>query len=427
MKTRFYNANIYTALTEDSLVTGELHVDGNVITHVGPVTPQMQAGADAPCFDREIDCHGNLLLPGFKNAHTHTAMTFLRSKADDLPLHNWLYDCVFPKERQLMGDDVLWLTKLGILEYLSGGTTAMFDMYMFREQIAQAAVEMGFRTVILDAANDFGGTPEEEIAESERFGKLHPLISYQFGLHAEYTCQRTLLEAFSEMVQSVKCPMYSHMNETKSEVEECEARYGMRPFELFESLGLFDYGGGGFHCVHVSERELDIMQRRGLYAVTCPASNLKLASGVAPLTAFLARGIPVAIGTDGPASNNCLDFFREMFLVTGLQKLYHGADAMDACKVLQMACGTGARAMGLLDCDSLSVGKQADVVLLDLHMPNMQPQNNLVKNVVYSGSKQNVALTMIAGRVLYENGAYCIGDDPERIYAEANRIIRRMQ
>lgn len=406
------------------LTSGEVWVDGSTIVFVGP-----EGGADAPkmAFDREIDCRGNLLLPGFKNGHTHTAMTFLRTLADDLPLDSWLNDCVFPKERLLRDDDVLWLTKLGILEYLSGGITAMFDMYMFRDLVAQAAIETGFRTVIMNAANKFGGTPEEEIAEAAHFGNMDPLITYQFGLHAEYTCSMDLLKDFSEMLKTEKRPMYSHMNETANEVEGCVERYGMRPFELFESLGLFDYGGGGFHCVHVSESEMEIMQRRGLYVVTCPGSNMKLASGVAPLVEFASRGIPVGIGTDGPASNNCLDMFREMFLATGLQKLRHGADAMDATQVIKMACSTGAHAMGLPNCDGLAVGKQADIVMLDLHMPNMQPENNTLKNVVYSGSKQNVALTMIAGRVLYEKGAYCISDDPERIYFEANRIIRRMQ
>ncbi|MPM13073.1 5-methylthioadenosine/S-adenosylhomocysteine deaminase [bioreactor metagenome] len=164
-----------------------------------------------------------------------------------------------------------------------------------------------------------------------------------------------------------------------------------------------------------------------MIVVSCPGSNTKLASGVAPITEYLSRGIPVALGTDGPASNNCLDFFREMFLVTGLQKLRCGAEAVDAMEVLNMACRNGAYACGFPDCDCLAVGKQADLILIDLHQPNMQPLNNIEKNVVYSGTKQNVVLTMIAGSVLYERGEFHIGDDPERIYAEANRIIRRMQ
>ena len=228
-------------------------------------------------------------------------------------------------------------------------------------------------------------------------------------------------------MKSQKVPVYSHMNETEQEVAECVERHGMRPFELFESLGLFNYGGGGFHCVHVNQDEMEIMARRGLYAVSCPASNLKLASGVAPITTLMERGIPVAIGTDGPASNNCLDMFREMFLITGLQKLSQGAEAMDGRKVLKMACSTGALAMGLTDCDALAPGKQADIVMLDMHQPNMQPINNVLKNVVYSGSKQNVMMTMIAGRVCYEKGEFSTAGDIERIYYEANRIIRGME
>ncbi|MPM94768.1 5-methylthioadenosine/S-adenosylhomocysteine deaminase [bioreactor metagenome] len=171
---------------------------------------------------------------------------------------------------------------------------------------------------------------------------------------------------------------------------------------------------------------MEIMRARGMMAITCPGSNTKLASGVAPIYEYLQRGIPVAIGTDGPASNNCLDFFREMFLTTGLQKLRHGAEAVDAMDVLAMACRNGAYACGFDDCDSLSIGKQADMILIDLQQPNMQPLNNIEKNIVYSGSKQNVALVMIAGKILYQKGEFFIGDDPKRIYAAANRIIRRM-
>ncbi|MDO4572899.1 MAG: amidohydrolase, partial [Clostridia bacterium] len=377
-------------------------------------------------FDRVIDCRGGLLLPGFKNAHTHSAMTFLRSLADDLPLQDWLTTQVFPKEAQLTPEDVYLLTKLAFLEYLTSGITACFDMYYFREAIARAAVDTGFRTVLVGCANDYGGTAAETEAEYRRFSALHPLVSYRLGIHAEYTCSLPLLKDFAALVQTLKAPFYTHMNETAREVEDCLRRHGRRPFELLDSLGLFDFGGGGYHCVHLSDSEMEIMRARGLYAVTCPGSNMKLASGVAPLEELRARGVPVAIGTDGPASNNALDMFREMFLATGLQKLRHGACAMPAAEVLQMACHTGAAAMGLPDCDSLLPGKQADLCLIDLRQPNMQPENNLVKNLVYSGSKANVALTMVAGRVLYENGCFHTGDDPERLYAEAAAIVRRL-
>ncbi len=420
MKIRFIHARILSFDETDAPFWGELRTEDDAIAYVGP--PEETDGR----FDRVIDCRGGLLLPGFKNAHAHAAMTFLRSMADDLPLQQWLTELVFPREAKLGPEDVYTLTKLANLEYLSGGITAGFDMYYFRDAIARAGIDMGFRTVLVGCANDYGGSARETEDEYRRFSSLHPLVSYELGIHAEYTTSLPLLQDFSALVHQLKRPFYAHMNETAREVEECVARCGKRPFEQFDALGLFDYGGGGYHCVHLSANEIEIMRARGLYAITCPASNLKLASGVAPVTALLRAGVPVAVGTDGPASNNCLDMFREMYLVTALQKLLHGADAMPAEEVLKMACSTGARAMGLDQCDRLAAGKQADLCLVDLDRPNMQPENNIVKNLVYSGGKQNVRLTMVAGRVLYEDGRYDTGDDPERIYAEAAAIVRRI-
>lgn len=421
MTTRFYNAKILPLDGSTPLFSGELVTCESRIISLG------REGSYAGAADREIDCRGNLLMPGFKNAHTHSGMTFLRSLADDLPLQRWLMEQVFPKEAQLTPDDVYFLTKLAIMEYLTSGITMMFDMYFSRDSIASAAIDTGFRTALVGCANDYGGTAQETADEYAKFSKLHPLISYRLGFHAEYTSSEPLLRDLAALVADLKQPFYTHLNETRAEVESCIAHSGMRTIEYLDSLGLFNYGGGGYHCVHVSEREMEILKARGMYAVTCPGSNTKLASGIAPVYEYLRRGIPVAIGTDGPASNNCLDFFREMFLTTGLQKLSHGAEAVDAMDVLTMACKNGAYACGFSDCDCLAAGKQADLIMIDLAQPNMQPLNNIEKNVVYSGSKQNVALVMIAGKVLYERGEFYIGEDPARIYAEANRIIRRMK
>lgn len=422
MNTNLKHARILPLGGKTEPFLGEVHIEGDTITYVGPERESV-VGA----FDREIDCHFNLLLPGFKNAHTHSGMTFLRSLADDMPLNDWLTQQVFPKEALLTPDDVYWLTKLAILEYLTSGITAMFDMYFFRDSIVQAGIDTGFRTALVGGANDYGGSARQTADEFEKFSRLHPLVSYQLGFHGEYTTSPKLLCDLADMVQTYKRPFYAHLSETAAEVESCVSRNGCRPVEKLDSLGMFDFGGGGFHLVHVSEREIEILRERNLYVVTCPASNAKLASGTAPLCEFVARGIPVAIGTDGPASNNALDFFREMFLMTALQKLEHGADALDAMTVLDSACSVGARAIGLDACDAIAVGKQADLILIDLEQPNMQPLNNIAKNVVYSGSKQNVILTMIAGKVLYENGAFFVGDEPQRIYAEANRIVKRIK
>lgn len=431
MNTRIYNAKILTmeALPENTadglpVLTGEIQIQGNKITYIGENLPDEQSLH----WDREIDAEGNLILPGFKNAHTHSAMTFLRSYADDLPLQEWLYNRVFPMEAKLTPEDVYWCSRLAILEYLTSGITANFDMYMKNEANAKASVDSGFRTVLCGSINDFGGTVEDMEQEYLHFNKYHELISYELGFHAEYTTCREILEGMAALGQKYKAPVYTHNSETKSEVDECVERYGTTPTTFLNSLGMFNYGGGGFHCVHMTEEDLEICREKNIWVVTNPASNVKLASGIAPITKMLNKGIGLAIGTDGPASNNCLDMFREMFLTTALQKVsIPDAAALDANEVLKMATIGGAGAMRLSHCDTLAEGKNADLIVLDLHQPNMQPYHDITKNVVYSGSKKNVKMTMVNGNILYENGQFFVGVEPEEIYAKVNESVQRMK
>lgn len=422
MKIRFYNARIMTAQNDCSIINGELHTNGGLISYVGA------KGKQGEVFDREIDCKGNLIIPGFKDAHTHSGMTFLRSYADDMPLQDWLFNQVFPREDKLTPDDIYPLTKLAIMEYLSSGITSCLEMYFFRDSIASAAVDSGYRMVLCGAVS--GGAENAKTLSDEyaRFNSYNDLISYQLGFHAEYTTSLELMREIARLSQSLKAPVYTHNSETAKEVAECKERHGKTPTALFEELGMLEYGGGGYHCVHFDDNDMDIFKRRNMWAITNPGSNTKLASGIAPICKMQEKGINLAIGTDGPASNNCLDMFREMFLVTGLQKLrQNDAAACDADSVLQMAVKGGALAMGLTDCDCLAEDKKADLVLIDLNQPNMQPLNNIGKNLVYSGSKSNVKITMVNGKILYENGEYFIGESPEDIYGKANRIAERLR
>lgn len=422
MNIRFYNARILNRDFE--IQEGELHVKGNRISYVGP--QKRLDDLQWENWDREIDAERNLLIPGFKNAHTHSAMTFLRSYADDLSLQDWLNKQVFPMEAKLRREDVYHLSRLAILEYLTSGITANFDMYICPDEMAKAAADCGFRTVLAAPLNDFTSDIHTVEEEYLRFQEYDPLVSYILAFHAEYTTGRKRLEEMAQLAEKYKAPVFSHNSETYQEVQQCIARNGATPTAFLNSLGIFDHGGGGYHCVYMSQEDLEIFQRKGLWAVTNPGSNTKLASGIAPVKQMLDMGIPMAIGTDGPASNNCLDMFREMFLVTGLAKLREqDASAVGAEEVLKMAVCGGARAMGLEECDGLAEGKLADLVMIDLHRPNMQPENNLVKNLVYSGSKENVKLTMVNGKILYENGQFFVGAEPEEIYARANEIIRR--
>ena len=417
---RFYNGKLLTMDGELQVQEScEVWVDRDRIVlagDAGRVREFCRTQAEKAGKDGAIDLHGNLLMPGFKDAHTHSPMTFLRSYADDMPLQDWLYKQVFPMEAKLTPEMIYHFTKLAVLEYLTSGITASFDMYVEPEANARANLEMGFRTVLCGTLNDFKDSIETLEGFYQKYNQYHPLISYQLGFHAEYTTSEGLLRDLAALAGQYRAPVYTHLSETAAEVAGCEGRYGSSPVKTLAEMGLWEYGGGGFHCVHVSEEDMDIIKEKGIYVVTNPASNAKLASGIAPICAMLEREIPLAIGTDGPASNNCLDMFREMFLVT-----------CPAEEVLKMATAGGAAAMGLKDCDRIAEGKQADLIVIDLHQPNMQPEHNLVKNLVYSGSKQNVLLTMVAGRILYENGQFFTGEDPEQIYEEVKKDLQILQ
>ncbi len=431
MNIRLYNARILTMEKNRPVFFGEVWVRNEKIVYVADereLDRDWRTG-EFPriAWDTQIDCKGNLLMPGFKNAHTHSGMTFLRSMADDLPLQEWLNDRVFPLEAKLTPDDIYHLSRLAILEYLTSGITSIFDMYLDTQASAEACMDMGMRCVIASGLNNFSSSIEQVEADYLKWNKRNSLVSYQLSFHAEYTCSKELLNQVAGLAHKYKAPVYTHMAETAREVEECKQRYGMTPAVFLDSLGMFEFGGGGYHCVHMTKEDMEVFRRRRMYVITNPGSNTKLASGIAPIAEYDRRNIPVAIGTDGPASNNCLDMFREMFLVTGLSKLKEqDAASMDALKVLNMATVNGARAMRLNRCDVLAKGKLADIIMIDLNQPNMQPILNIPKNLVYSGSKSNVCMTMINGRILYRNGEFNIGDSVENIYSACERIVKRL-
>lgn len=416
---RFYNGKIMSFSGGLHITDDEVWTDGSRISYIGKAPDVL------PEFERQIDLKGDLLMPGIKNAHTHTAMTFLRSCADDMPLDRWLNEQIFPREAKLTDEIVYVFSTIGIMEYLTSGVTASFDMYFHNEAYAKAHTDTGFRTVICSAMNDFDADPANIEREFLRFNNYSDMVGYRLGIHAEYTTSPKRIEYMVGLAEKYKAPCYTHLCETKRETEDCIKRTGMTPAKYLDSFGFYNYGGGAFHCVYLSGEDVEYFKEKGIWVVTCPASNLKLASGIAPIQKYIDAGLNLAIGTDGAASNNALDMFREMYLVTALQKyLCNDATACAAEKVLEMACVGGARVMGLDDCDDIAVGKKADLIVIDLNRPNMQPIHNIEKNLVYSGSKENVRLSMVNGRVLYENGQFFIGAEPERIYAQANEIMR---
>lgn len=409
----FKNARILT-MENNNIFHGCLLVKDNKIEYVGKdqVFPFH--------IDKIIDCNGNLLMPGFKNAHAHTAMVFARSYADNLPLQEWLFDNIIPMEEKLTPEFVYELTKCGILEYLTSGITSCFDMYYYPESIAKASVDMGFRNVILSSS-----TNEDISIHRNRIlqNKNNSLVTYKLGLHAEYTSSIEDIKRMSSLANELKIPMYLHVSETQKEVDDCVKRNGMRPIEFLDSLGVFNYGGGAYHSVYLSDNEIEICQRKHIDIITCPGSNLKLASGIAPINKYFNNGLRISIGTDGASSNNSLDIFKEMYLTSCLQKVINNdPSVMDGYDVLKFATVNSALTMGLNDCDILAKGKLADIIMIDLTKPSMQPINNIINNIVYSGSKDIIKMTMIDGKILYYDGKFNLPFSKEEIYSSTQKI-----
>ena len=403
-------------MKDDKITEGELWTDNDRISYIGPARDT--AGEK---FDREIDCKGNLLMPGLKNAHTHSAMTFSRSLADEYCLNDWLHKAIFPREAKLTPDHVYWYAKLAYADYLSGGITSCFDMYFHKYENAKAAVETGFRHVFCGAANDYGGFEALEQNYLD-LNDYDPLISFIYGFHAEYTTCEDNLKFMSELAHKYSAPVFAHISETAEEVEGCKERYGVTPAVLFDKLGIYDFGGGGFHCVWFTDEDRKIFKDRGLWSVFNACSNLKLASGITPVYKFIANGMNIAIGTDGAGSNNALSMFREMYLDCVLSNVEtKNAAAVDPFTILKAGTSGGALCMGLTDCDVLDVGKKADIIMIDMNKPSMQPENNIARNIVYSADNSVVKMTMIDGRILYEDGKFTT-IDLDTVIRECNKF-----
>ncbi len=416
MSVRFYNCRILT-MKDSNIIEGELWTDNDRISYIGPSVDDSDKK-----FDREIDCKGNLLMPGLKNAHTHSAMTFSRSLADEYCLDDWLHKAIFPREAKLTPEAVYWYAKLAYAEYLAGGITSCFDMYFFRELTAKAAIETGFRHVFCGAANDYGGFDELE-GYYNSLNSLDPLVSFIFGFHAEYTTSEDNLKRMSDLAHKYEAPVFTHISESYPEVEGCRERYGVTPAVLFDRLGIFDYGGGGFHCVWFTDEDREIFKNRGLWSVFNACSNLKLASGITPVYKFIEKDMKIAIGTDGAGSNNALSMFREMYLDTVLSNVEtHNAAAVDPFTILKAGTTGGALCMGLNDSDVLDTGKKADIIMIDMKKPSMQPENNIIRNLIYSGDNSIVKMTMIDGKILYEDGNYTTIDIDE-VISESNKLL----
>ncbi len=425
---RLENAIVLTmepgaAVSESGVVVTE----GNLLTYAGP------AAAAPPTPDAtRLDCSGCVVLPGLVNAHTHVSMTLLRGFADDMPLQPWLEEKIWPTEAKLTGEDVYWGALLGICEMLRGGVTCFSDMYHFYRDATRAAVDGGIRACpsgvllgFLPNAGDMLQQARDFVAETLQTGhsRLHPM----FGPHAPYTCPDPLLEQVAEYAGELGVPIHIHLSETAGEVQDSLRDYAHTPVERLQMLGFFRQRVSAAHCVHLTDRDIEILVENQVGVAHCPGSNLKLASGFAPLSRLLKAGAVVGLGTDGCASNNNLDLFQEMLLAGIVDKAVTGdPTTVPAETALTMATREGARSLALEEMTgTLTPGKRADLAVVDLSGPHLQPLYHVYSHLVYAARADDVSMTLVDGEIVYRDGKLTQIDEAE-VIAKANECARRL-
>jgi 5-methylthioadenosine/S-adenosylhomocysteine deaminase len=361
----------------------------------------------------QIDARGGLIMPGLVNAHTHAAMTCFRGLADDLPLMTWLNDHIFPAEARLKATHVHLGTLLACAEMLLSGTTCFCDMYLFEDAVAQAAHTAGMRAVVGEVLYDFPSPNYGPIEKGFRYTERlidkwqdDPLVTIAVEPHSPYLCAPELLQKAAKLAEAHALPLVIHVAETDSEVQTMRERWGRSPVGHLADIGVLAPNLLACHCVALDETDMALLQAHEVKVVHNPESNMKLASGIAPVPALLSRGICVALGTDGCASNNDLDMFSEMDTAAKLHKVATlDPTAVKAETVLRMATIDGARALGMADrIGSLEVGKQADIIVINTRQPHLTPFYHPASHLVYAARGGDVVFTIVAGRVLVANG-----------------------
>lgn len=406
----FENASVLTMCDEHPVIRGAfVGVTDGFITLVSDERPRESAR-------RVIDCRGDILMPGLVNAHAHTAMCIMRGYADDYALQPWLFEKVFPVEARLTNEAITAGARLGFAEMIASGTTSASDMYFRQPAVARLALEVGFRVSLSNGIVAMGGRldPNDraftELDELIRdfHGRGDGLVRADASIHAEYTSFPEAWHRETELALEHGLVLHVHLSETKKEHEECIARYGRTPARVFYDEGVFRAKTLAAHCVHVTDEDIDILADNGVSAVHNPVSNLKLGSGVAPVCAMLARGVNVALGTDGCCSNNSHDLFEEIKLAALLAKgTSLDPTKLPAYEAIKLATVNGARAQGRDgQTGQVKEGLQADLILIGTHKPSMQPYYSEASAVAYAARGSDVRLTMIKGKILYENGEF---------------------
>lgn len=417
--------NVHALLPDGTTPLTNIMMEGDRIKAMGEVPEGFLP-------DKTIDGKDHFAIPGLVNAHTHASMNLLRSYADDMELMDWLTNKIWPVEEKMGSDDIYWGAMLAAAEMIRSGTTAFADLYgPCEERVAEATIESGLRGILsrglIGVAPDSDKKLEEAAALYRDFhGAGEGRVTVMFAPHALYTCPPEFLKKVSKAADEYNAEIHIHMSETQGEVENCLKEYGKRPFAHVESTGLFEHGTMAAHCVHVDDEDIDIIKKHHIRVVHNPGSNMKLASGIAPVPRLLKEGICVGLGTDGASSNNNLDMLEEVQLSALLHKVAAcDSLAVPALEAVKMGTEYSAQAVGLKDAGRLEAGALADIVLFDLNDLMWCPRHNLVSLLAYSARSSSVDTVLVAGKVLMENHELKTLDE-ERIRFEAQRCADRL-
>lgn len=419
MKIKFVNARVLTKESDEYVLKKRsVMVEGNKIVAVAENLDMFA--------DREIDVKENILMSGFVNAHAHNVMTLLRGIKNDVSLQTWLFDYIFPNEKKLNPEDIYWGELLGIAESVRAGITCFEENYFYFENIIKALNTAKMRARVGIGKDFLGCTLKEDLTKALKLFNNPELVKPVVYPHSIYTVSEEEMETFVTFATDNALGISTHLSETLTEVGDCINLRKQTPPQYLESMGFFDRNATLYHCVHMDKDDTQILQNYNVNIVTCPSSNLKLASGFAPVYSFLQKGLNVAIGTDGPASNDSIDMFKEMFLVATLQKAYLGeSQAVTVGQVLDMATVNGAKALGFEKIGKIEEGYFADLILVDITGLHHMPKNNLISNLVYSAKSSDVYLTMVNGNILYENGQFNLGESLETILNKCTQIAKK--
>ncbi|MDO4356957.1 MAG: amidohydrolase [Clostridia bacterium] len=434
MRRLFTNCDIL-AWRDDQFHTirnGFLGVDGDTICYVGEQRP-------AEAYDEERDMSGRLLMPGLINCHCHAAMTLLRGVGSDLPLDKWLFEEMIPVEDRLTAEDIAAGNELAMMEMIASGITSFSDMYMEAHTAIQSNETIGMKMNVCRVIQSFD--PNEKAEDSPRIpesialfeqyhGAQNGRVHIDFAVHAEYTSTDAVIKGYADRCRPYierGAQMQIHLSETQKEHNECIQRHGMTPAAWCEAMGLFDVPTGAAHCVWVTPEDMEILRRKRVSPIHNPTSNMKLGSGFAPVPQMLDMGLNVTLGTDGAASNNNLNMFEEMHLAAIIHNGYHrDAVIMKPEQVLRMATVNGAKLQGRDDTGRLAVGMKADVIAIDFRdKAHLYPAFDPMTMVVYAAQASDVCMTMVDGRILYEDGNF-LTLDKQQVLKNAAAAVQRL-